>query len=124
MGLPGYLWGIALITAVALIAGVLPLLQAGVSYFLLIPLVLLALLPASEVGIALVNFAVTRLMDAAVIPGLALREGVPPQFRTLIAVPTLLISRDDIEELIDRLEVHYLSNADGELYFALGDRLD
>ncbi len=119
MGLPGYLWGIALITAVALIAGVLPLLQAGVSYFLLIPLVLLALLPASDVGIALVNFAVTRLMDAAVIPGLALREGVPPQFRTLIAVPTLLISRDDIEELIDRLEVHYLSNADGELYFAL-----
>ena len=44
---------------------------------------------------------------------------MPPQFRTLIAVPTLLISRDGIEELIDRLEVHYLSNADGELYFAL-----
>ena len=37
---------------------------------------LLALLPASEIGMAIVNFAVTRLMDAAVIPGLALREGV------------------------------------------------
>ena len=85
----------------------------------MILLVLLALFPASEVGIALVNFAVTRLMDAAVIPGLALREGVPPQFRTLVVVPSLLISRDDIEELIDRLEVHFLSNADGELYFAL-----
>ena len=119
MGLPGYLGSIALLTIVALFAGILPLLQVDVSYALLFPLVLLALLPASEAGIALVNFAVTRLMDAAVIPGLALREGVPQQFRTLVVVPTLLISRDDIEELVDRLEVHYLSNADGELYFAL-----
>ena len=119
MGLPGYLGSIALLTIVALFAGILPLLQVDVSYALLFPLVVLALLPASEAGIALVNFAVTRLMDAAVIPGLALREGVPQQFRTLVVVPTLLISRDDIEELVDRLEVHYLSNADGELYFAL-----
>ena len=119
LGLPGYLGSIALLTAVTLLAGVSPLLQGEASYLLLIALMLLALLPASEVGIALVNFAVTRLMDAAVIPGLALREGVPPQFKTLVAVPTLLISRDNIEELVDRLEVHYLSNADGEVYFAL-----
>ena len=86
---------------------------------LLLALALLALLPASDVAMSIVNFAMTRLLDAAVIPGLALREGVPAQFRTLVVVPSLLTSRDDIEELVDRLEVHFLSNADGELYFAL-----
>ncbi len=119
IGLPGYLGSTATLTAATLFAGIFPLLQPDVSPILLIFLALLALLPASEVGLAIVNFLVTRLMDAAVIPGLALREGVPEQFRTLVVVPSLLTSRDDIEELIDRLEVHYLSNADGELYFAL-----
>ena len=118
-GLAGYLASIAALTAAAVFAGIFPLLQPEVPVVLLIVLVLLALLPASEAGMALVNFAVTHLMDAAVIPGLALRDGVPAQFRTLVAVPSLLTSRDDIEELIDRLEVHFLSNADGELYFAL-----
>ena len=118
-GLAGYLGSVALLTGLTLLAGVSPLIQGETSYLLLIVLMLLALFPASDAGIAIVNFAVTRLMDAAVIPGLALREGVPAQFRTLVVVPTLLISRDNIEELVDRLEVHYLSNADGELYFAL-----
>ncbi|MGB8313166.1 MAG: glucoamylase family protein, partial [Aestuariivirga sp.] len=118
-GLAGYLGSIATLTAAILLAVIFPMLQADVSSGPLIVLVLLALLPASEVALAIVNFAVTHLMDAAVIPGLALREGVPAQFRTLVVVPSLLTSRDDIEELIDRLEVHFLSNADGELHFAL-----
>ena len=58
-------------------------------------------------------------MDAAVLPGLALRDGVPVHLRTLVVVPTLLTSIEDIEELIDRLEIHFLSNGDGEIYFAL-----
>jgi cyclic beta-1,2-glucan synthetase len=119
LGLAGYLASIAALMAAAVFAGIFPLLQPEVPLVLLIVLALLALLPASEAGMAVVNFAVTRLMDAAVIPGLALREGVPKEFRTLVVVPSLLTSRDDIEELIDRLEVHFLSNADGELYFAL-----
>ncbi len=118
-GLAGYLASIAALTAAAMLAGIFPLLQPDVPAVLLVFLALLALLPVSETGMAIVNFAVTRLMEAAVIPGLALREGVPKQFRTLVVVPSLLTSRDDIEELIDRLEVHFLSNADGELYFAL-----
>ena len=76
-GLAGYLVSIAALTAAAVFAGIFPLLQPEVPLVLLIVLALLALLPASEAGMAIVNFAVTRLMDAAVIPGLALREGVP-----------------------------------------------
>ncbi len=118
-GLAGYLGSIAALTAAVVFAGIFSLFQPAVPLILFIVLAFLAILPASEVGMAIVNFAMTRLMDTAVIPGLALREGVPQQFRTLVVVPSLLTSRDDIEELIDRLEVHFLSNADGELYFAL-----
>jgi cyclic beta-1,2-glucan synthetase len=118
-GLRGYLSGILLFASVGLMLGGLLLRGADISTGALIAILLLAALPASEFGLSVINYAVTRLMDAAVIPGFALRDGVPPEWRSLVVVPTLLTSRDDIEELIDRLEVHYLSNADGEIYFAL-----
>ena len=50
---------------------------------------------------------------------------MPSEFRTLVAVPTLLTSVEAIEEQVGRLEIHYLGNADGDLRFALlSDWLD
>ena len=54
-----------------------------------------------------------------ILPGLELKDGVPSELRTLVAVPTLLTGEDDLREQIDRLEVHYLSGAGGDLTFAL-----
>jgi cyclic beta-1,2-glucan synthetase len=118
-GLRGYVGGLLLLTVVALLLGLIPLLSGNVSIPLAAVLLFLAILPASDFGLAVVNYVITRLMDAAVIPGFALRDGVPVSLRTLVVVPVLLTSRDEVEELIDRLEVHFLSNADGELYFGL-----
>ena len=118
-GLKAYLSAITLTTLAALIVGFALLLQENPSAGQLISLMILAVLPASEFGLSIVNYCVTRLMDASVLPGLALREGVPTPLRTLVVVPALLTSPDDIDELIDRLEVHFLSNADGEIYFGL-----
>ena len=72
-----------------------------------------------EASVAIVNFTLTRLLDASVLPGLAFRDGVPREFRTLVVVPALLTSRGEIEDLVERLEVHYLSNSTGELFFAI-----
>ena len=118
-GLRGYLAGLLLLSVVALLVGAFALLMADVPVVLILGLLFLALLPASDFGLAFINYIITRLMDAAVIPGFALRDGVPEHLRTLVVMPVLLTSRDEIEELVDRLEVHFLSNADGELHFGL-----
>ena len=49
----------------------------------------------------------------------SLRNGVPASLRTIVVVPTLLTTRAEIEEQIERLEVHYLASQDGDLRFAL-----
>ncbi|HEY6367597.1 MAG TPA: glycosyl transferase, partial [Candidatus Binatia bacterium] len=85
----------------------------------LIILGLLALVPASDLGTALVNREVTELLGPRVLPRLALRNGVPEDLRTMVVVPTLLTSHAQITEQIERLEVHYLANSDGDLRFAL-----
>ncbi len=79
----------------------------------------LALIPASDLAIALVNREVTELLGPRALPRLALRDGVSADLRTLVAVPTLLAGHAQIAEQIERLEVHYLANPDGDLHFAL-----
>jgi cyclic beta-1,2-glucan synthetase len=80
---------------------------------------LLALVPASDLAIALVNREVMELLGTRVLPRLALSDGVPADLRTLVVVPTLLTGQAQISEQIERLEVHYLANPDGDLRFAL-----
>ena len=81
--------------------------------------VLLALLAASEVAVAVVNLSITHLIEAAILPGLELADGVPAEFRTVVAVPTLLAGTADVEDQLRGLEVHYLASQDGDLRFAL-----
>jgi cyclic beta-1,2-glucan synthetase len=66
-----------------------------------------------------VNRAVTVLVPPCVPPRLELRGGVPAEFRTMVVVPTLLTGMVEVEEQLERLEVHYLANADGDVRFAL-----
>src|SRR5439155_1139129 len=45
--------------------------------------------------------------------------GVPPDARTLVVVPTLLLSEDNARHMVERLEVQALANPDPHLHFAL-----
>ena len=118
-GLVGYLAGLAIVTLALLTVGLVAISGSNLTFWLFAILACLALIPVSDAALALLNFAITRVMNAAILPGLALRDGVPAHFRTLVVIPTLLTSHEDIEELVDRLEIHFLSNGDGEVYFAL-----
>ncbi|MGA9913870.1 MAG: glycosyl transferase, partial [Paraburkholderia sp.] len=82
-------------------------------------------LPVTEIATALINRAVTWSFGAITLPGLELTAGVPSALRTLVAVPTLLTSEADLREQVERLEVHHLAGAGGDLSFALlADGLD
>ncbi|KRT75419.1 MAG: glycosyltransferase, cyclic beta-1,2-glucan synthetase [Candidatus Rokubacteria bacterium CSP1-6] len=122
---PGYLGTIAVLSGFMV---ALPLLAAGVSGVgpvSLLVLALLAVVPASDLAIALLNRSVTALVTPRVLPRLELRDGVPPHLRTMIVVPMLLTDGAEVEEQIGRLEVHYLANPDGDLRFAvLSDWMD
>jgi hypothetical protein len=46
-------------------------------------------------------------------------KGIPTELRTLTVVPTMLTSKQHIEELIEALEVRFLANQDANLHFGL-----
>jgi cyclic beta-1,2-glucan synthetase len=115
----GYLSAIAMLT-VLVVAGPLYLTWiAGVSPPILVILGILGIFPASDVAVAIANRLTPVLVPPKLLPKLELAAGVPPELKTMVVVPTLLASRTDIEEQLERLEVHYLANPEGHLHFAL-----
>jgi cyclic beta-1,2-glucan synthetase len=115
----GYLGSIALITALILSLPLLHERKAGVPAWALVLLGLLAAVPASDLAIALINRLVTDSFGPRMLPRLELRDGVTQQLRTIVVVPSLLTHQEEIEQLVEHLEVHYLANSDGDLRFAL-----
>ena len=120
----GYLSTIAVVTAAVL---AVPLLFArhGSTLRDLLVIAVLALVPASDLSIALVNRLVTRVLGPRPMPRLDLDDGVPTELRTLVVVPMLLISEPDVQAQVRGLEVHFLGNRVGDVRFALlSDWLD
>ncbi len=100
----------------------------GIMLFLLsgikggVPLVaatLLFLLPSSEAAIEAMNQFLLFFLSPRVIPRLDFGSSIPEDCATVVAVPTLLISKEHIQHLVRALEIRYLGNVDPNLYFAL-----
>ena len=78
-----------------------------------------AVLGASQLAVSLMNWLVTLLATPHPLPRLNFSQGIPPEFRTLAVVPTMLSSPEMVEELAEALEVRFLANRDPNLHFAL-----
>jgi cyclic beta-1,2-glucan synthetase len=118
VGISGYI-GLVATLAVLLAVLMASAVQAGAGGWIFCALALLALIPASDAAMALVNWTATNSFDTTTLPSLALADGVPSSLRTMVVVPTLLTTRAAIAAQVERLEVHHLANADGGLVFAL-----
>ncbi|OCX91443.1 MAG: glycosyl transferase [Pseudomonas sp. CO183] len=119
LGIVGYVGSILLVTALLLSVGLQALAGVGVTAGWLALLAVVAFLPVTDVATTLVNRVVTWRFGAMALPALDLTAGVPQSLRTLVAVPTLLTSEADLLEQIERIEVHHLAGAGGDLTFAL-----
>ncbi len=118
-GLFGYLGAIGLVSLGVLAIALMLALAAGAGP---VALAILAISGASlsvDVGTAIVNTVVTRSMPPTPLPGLDLVQGIPPDLRTLVAVPVLLHDTAELLNQIERLEVHYLSSVSGTVHYAL-----
>ena len=80
---------------------------------------LLSLLCASHLAVALVNWLATLLATPRPLPRMDFSKGIPQELRTLVVVPTMLTSTQNIEDLIEALEVRFLANRDDHLHFGL-----
>ncbi len=83
-------------------------------------MVLLLLVPASQLSLEVVNYLVTRSLPPRTLPKMDFeKSGIPDEFRTLVVVPMLLVDAQAIRDEVDKLEIRYLANKEDNLLFGL-----
>jgi len=94
-------------------------------WFLVGITLLLALLPALELSIVSTNRILSFLLSPRIMPKLEFEQEIPHEYRTVVVVPTMFSSPEDVQDQFELLEIRALANANESLQFALlSDFLD
>jgi cyclic beta-1,2-glucan synthetase len=114
-----YIGSIEILTVLLIAVILLPLIPNYAIFGGLTVAFLFMLLPVTQGAVDLVNNTVTSLFKARALPKLDFSERIPPEYTTMVAVPTLLINEKQTRELVQELEIRFLANPDPNLHFAL-----
>jgi cyclic beta-1,2-glucan synthetase len=79
----------------------------------------LLLVGATQLGSNLVNWATMLVVPPQRLPRLDFSSGISADNATLVAVPTMLVSPQGVEHLLEGLEIRFLANRDDQLRFCL-----
>ncbi|WP_168118952.1 glucoamylase family protein [Paenibacillus sp. HB172176] len=82
-------------------------------------------LPACEWGKTWLHYGIESLIKPRILLRYDFSGDIPREAATMVVIPAIWSSEEEIEELADRLEVHYLANRDPNIHYALlGDFTD
>lgn len=84
-----------------------------------ITLSVIFLLCVSQLGVDFVNWLSMLVVKPKVLPRLDFSESIPSQYRTMVAIPTMLSDKEAIDRLMNNLELHYLRNQTENIHFVL-----
>jgi cyclic beta-1,2-glucan synthetase len=88
-------------------------------WLVLIIAALLALIPASDLAVSVLNWDVTHMFPPRLVERMDTAAGIPESACTMVVVPTIFSSESQVVSLLERLEVHFLANQDPHIYFGL-----
>ncbi|MEX2530884.1 MAG: glucoamylase family protein [Gemmatimonadota bacterium] len=115
---PMYAGAVGILGLLVLVALLLPVIRPGGPLLLLLGAIV-AVIPALTVGVSVVNWMVPRFVAPRVLPKLSLDGGIPPEWRTAVAVPSMLTGPEEVDTLLAQLEVNFLGNRERNLTFVL-----
>jgi cyclic beta-1,2-glucan synthetase len=82
-------------------------------------LVILALIPASDSALNILNLLTTFILKPKLLPKIDLKDGVPNNAKTFVIVPMIFSNESEVYKALEDLEIRYLGNRDQNIYFAL-----
>lgn len=86
---------------------------------------LTTLTPVFTIVIFIINSVFFKVQKPVILPKLELAYGIPDEYKTFVVIPTLLPNEARVRDMVKQMEVHYLSNKERNLFFALvGDFKD
>lgn len=74
---------------------------------------------ASQFAVSVTNWLITLFTKPGLLSRMDFSKGIPHECKSMVVVPTILQSQKNIEDMVEALEVRFLSNRDANLLFAL-----
>ena len=81
--------------------------------------VIFSFIPISEIIIKFVQYILSKNVKPKLIPKLDFTDGIPKEYTTMVIMPTILKSKENVKEFLEKLEVYYLANKSKNIYFTL-----
>jgi cyclic beta-1,2-glucan synthetase len=114
-----YLLPLAVLTLCPLVGSGWYLFRHGAHLFALAVAMTVAAVPVSVVAVTALQRALAHLLPPRTLPKLDFAKGLRDEARTLVVIPTLLGRTQDVDGMIRQVELHYLSNPDPNIQFAI-----
>ena len=86
--------------------------------FLIVSAILL-LIPISELVLQFMQYVLGKFVKPKILPKLNLYNGIDAENTTMVVIPTIVKTREKVQELMKSLEIFYLANKSDNLYFTL-----
>ena len=80
---------------------------------------MVALMATTKLSVSLVNWLITVLARPCFLPRMNFSNGIPPEAKTMVVIPTIINDIAGIDSLLEGLEIRFLSNRDVNLCFGL-----
>jgi len=77
------------------------------------------LIPSSEVAVQIVQYILSKCVKPKLIPKIDFSKGIDEENACMVVIPTIIKSKEKVEELMKKLEVFYLANKSENIYFTL-----
>lgn len=120
-----YLGMLTSLTLMIIAVLLLALHQAGGSWQLVAVTFLLAVIPASDLALSILNWDITQLLEPRLLPRMKTAKGIGENAHTMVVIPAIFATEASVENLLEKLEVHFLANQDEHIYYGLlGDFTD
>lgn len=114
-----YLGSLTIITAAIITLIEIYASRSGAGIVTLTFVAFLILIPASDLALRLLNWAVARDVKPVPLPKMDHSLGIAESASTMVVMPTMLVDLEEVQGLLEKLEVHFLANETEHLYFAL-----
>ena len=114
-----YVFGVAILSIVFSALFSLLIAKPTENVWLWLVSAILFLIPASEIVIQIIQYILNKAVKPKLIPKLDFQNGIPKESSTMVVIPTIIKTREKVQELTRKLEVYYLANKSENLYFTL-----
>ncbi len=74
---------------------------------------------SAQLAISFINWLSTIMVSPQLLPRMDFSKEIPTECRTLVVIPTMLLSKAYIEDLVEGLEIRFLANREKNLHFGL-----